>query len=904
MTAAKQTRPALVACAFLAAWATAGTAQVTSNQVPAPEARIVVRTPGAHYEASPLQRTLFGSGWRDVWTTPVAAPVLDIATYAGGLEFEEIGGGFHSRVLHLKEDDGWREYRFRSVDKYPTLPPQFKGTLLGDVWEDQVSILFPAAPLLVPPLLQAVGLLHVDPALYVMGDSPRLGEGRAMFAGMLGTMELKGQEAPDDKPGFAGSSKIKGTENFLEDISESREHRLNERELLAARLVDFLVNDVDRSRDNYDWARFGEKGAYTWRPLPRDRDQAFVDARGLANSLIIRRVFPKQIPFGPVYDVSGLTYTSYPIDRRLLQRLDANDFREVALRVQRAITDSVIDEVIRRIPREWRATDADERISRALRARRDAIPSAAMQFYADLAGEVDVHGTDEADRVDVFRHPDGRVTVTIDDPAREPVVVQRADGAVVTTVGGGVAARDAFYARTFLPSETNEVRIYAAGGDDIAVVRGTGSGDIVVRVIGGEGNDALADSAGGAATFVYDADGSNRLTLASGTRFSSRPWRPMEIEEGFRLDSDFRPDWGGTSGLTPAIDYNTSAGVILGVGHRARKYGFRRVPHKWELGASLLVGTGNGRLGVNGYGDYRFENSPRALRLEAQATQLEATRFFGYGNNTADVPRELSVVEQKMLSFEPALVHIVGYRAREGTGSVIKGRDTTKYSGLRPTIGELRAGPVFAYIDPEPGVGSPLATSGVVGSDAFGLAGARAGLELDRTDDDAVPTSGWRVEAEVSAFPTLLGLNDAFGTASAGSALYLPLGRLGGPHVALRVGGALAAGEYPAQFAPAIGGRRSLRGYSWRRFAGDAAVNGGAELRVPLGTYNLLLLRSQVGVFGLADAGRVWFDGASDGGWHTGVGGGFWFAALGRSVSVAYANGEGGRLYLSSGLFY
>lgn len=80
-------------------------------------------------------------------------------------------------------------------------------------------------------------------------------------------------------------------------------------------------------------------------------------------------------------------------------------------------------------------------------------------------------------------------------------------------------------------------------------------------------------------------------------------------------------------------------------------------------------------------------------------------------------------------------------------------------------------------------------------------------------------------------------------------------------------------------------------------------MNGGAELRVPVGTVNFLL-RSQLGVFALADAGRVWFDGASDGGWHTGVGGGFWLAALGRSISVAYANGEGGRLYLSSGLFY
>ena len=900
MTVALQTRSTVLACLLLAGLTNVGNAQAPASSN---GERVVVRVPGPQYEAGSFQRTLFGNGWRDVWTTPVAAPVLDIATYGGGLEFDEIGGGFHSRVLHLKEDDGWREYRFRSVDKYPTLPEAFRGTALGRVWEDQVSILFPGAPLLVPPLLQAVGLLHVDPALYVMGDSPRLGEGREMFAGMLGTMELKGQEAPDDKPGFGGSSKIKGTENFLEDVNESRENRLDERELLAARLIDFLVNDVDRSRDNYDWARFGEKGAYTWRPLPRDRDQAFVDARGVANSLVIRRVFPKQIPFGPTYDVRGLTYTSYPIDRRLLQRLDADDFRDVSLRVQRAITDSVIAQVIARIPSEWRAnTDADERISTALRARRDALPEAAMTFYRDLAGEVDVHGTSEADRLDVLRHPDGRVTVTITDPEGTPVVVQREDGSVVTTVGGGIASRDAFYSRTFLPSETNEVRVYAGGGDDVAVVRGSAADQIAVRIIGGEGNDTLADSADGGKTFLYDAEGSNRLTLASETRVSTRPWKPMPVEEGFRLDSDFRPDWGRSSGMMPAFDYHAGAGLILGVGHRVRQYGFRRLPHHVEYGASLLVGTGNGRLGVTGYSDYRFENSPRALRFEGQATQLETTRFFGYGNNSAEVPSSLSLVDQRMVELDASLIRIVGWRSREGTKSEIKGGDTTRYSGVRTMVGELSVGPRFAWIDPEPVAGSPLLTSGVLGADDFAIAGARVGLELDRTDDDAVPTAGWRMKAEVAGYPAL-GLDNAFGTASGGTSFYIPIGRLGGPHVALRAGGSVAAGEYPAQFAPAIGGRRSLRGYSWRRFAGDAAVNGGAELRVPVGTVNFLL-RSQLGVFALADAGRVWFDGASDGGWHTGVGGGFWMAALGRSISVAYANGEGGRLYLSSGLFY
>ena len=216
----------------LTALPTTADAQDTSTQSTAGRVTVV---PGARYQAGSMTRAILGSGWRDVWATPVSAPVLDLETYAGGLKFKERGGGFHSLVLHLQEEDGWKEYRFRSVEKFPKLPPTFQGTLAGKIWQDQVSILFPGAPLLVPPILKSIGALHVTPELYVMEDSPRLGVQRDSVKGMLGTMELKGQEAPDDKPGFAGSTKIQGTEKFMESIAESRENRLALRTRQAAR---------------------------------------------------------------------------------------------------------------------------------------------------------------------------------------------------------------------------------------------------------------------------------------------------------------------------------------------------------------------------------------------------------------------------------------------------------------------------------------------------------------------------------------------------------------------------------------------------------------------------------------------------------------------------------------------
>ena len=65
-----------------------------------------------------------------------------------------------------------------------------------------------------------------------------------------------------------------------------------------------------------------------------------------------------------------------------------------------------------------------------------------------------------------------------------------------------------------------------------------------------------------------------------------------------------------------------------------------------------------------------------------------------------------------------------------------------------------------------------------------------------------------------------------------------------------------------------------------------------------------LLLPSDVGVFGLADAGRVFVDGETSDLWHHGVGGGVWVAVLKpeNTLSLAFARSEGAtRVYLKAG---
>ena len=120
---------------------------------------------------------------------------------------------------------------------------------------------------------------------------------------------------------------------------------------------------------------------------------------------------------------------------------------------------------------------------------------------------------------------------------------------------------------------------------------------------------------------------------------------------------------------------------------------------------------------------------------------------------------------------------------------------------------------------------------------------------------------------------------------------------------AFRLGGSTASGDIPVQEAPFIGGRSSVRGYTSRRFLGDAAGFGSAEVRVPFGIVPLLI-NWKSGVFGLVDAGRVWLDGDSPGKWHAGIGGGVWLAALGQTLSVAFAHGDSNKFYLQKGMSF
>src|SRR5690606_215720 len=307
-------------------------------------------------------------------------------------------------------------------------------------------------------------------------------------------------------------------------------------------------------------------------------------------------------------------------------------------------------------------------------------------------------------------------------------------------------------------------------------------------------------------------------------------------------------------------------------------------------------------FGVTADADYRFENSNRALQLTGRAVQFDAFRFYGSGNDTPELDTDVTLVMQDRVLLHAAHAWHLGPRpGRLPELAEEEDEDETAQPepALEPLDGIIAIGPIVQWTRSHVPAGNPIVGAQTGDHFTSGQVGVRALLSLERTDGEGAPRRGYRVQLQATGYPVTWDAGDAFGRAAAQVSAYVPL--IGELHLATRLGGMGVVGDAPVFESAFIGGRHSLRGFRSDRFAGDAAVYGGTELRLPLGTLPLLV-NGEVGIFGLADAARVWQDGDSPGGWHTGVGGGAWFAAFGRAVSAAYAHGERGRFYVWAGL--
>jgi len=820
---------------------------------PAPHDTIV--TPGAHYAAGGLHRWLFGAHYRDLWTTPVRVPVLDLRRFAGGLRPTGRGGGKQTRSLRFEGADG-REYAFRSLDKDPSplLPESLRHTVAQRVFQDQISAGHPGAPLVVGPILDAAGVLHAEPRLVLLPDDAALGEFRTEFGGMLGMIE---ERPSDEDPAFAGADKIISTEKLFERLEKHQDERIDARAFLTARLLDLLLGDWDRHQDQWRWARLGEADTLSWVPIPRDRDQAFARFDGLLLSLA-RLSAPQLVAFSPDYpSIVGLTWNARVLDRRLLGGLGWAAWDSVAGALQARVSDAVIADAVARLPQEFRDRNA-EWLAAALRSRRDQLPDEARRFYELLAADADVYGSDEAERVEATKGA-GMLDLVV--------------------YAAGSSDGRPLLRRRFDRADTREVRLYLHGGNDTVHVTGSGGGAPLLRVIGGGGDDRVVDSSSGGRVRFYDARGHNEVAGLHRVPLDRR------FYDEFRM-SDSTPypprDWGGFYRFRPWMSSGPEVGFFVGGGVVRYNFGFRKRPWSSRLSARVGYATEAERFRAELQGDFHRVNSDVRTSVLIRASGIEVLRFFGFGNETPRTADDAFYrVRQEQYLVAPSLILPVG------------------------VAGSLAVGPLLKYADTETDADRFIGLSRPYGVGGFGELGAAATVAWD-TRDGRAARRGVRLEAGGSFYPAVWDVDSTFGELHGEASTYLTPRTTFGPTLALRAGAKKVWGAFPFFESAFLGGADNVRGLRTQRFAGDAAVYGNAELRARLGRF-FVVLPGEFGLFALADVGRVYLEGESSDTWHTGVGGGLWFAYLdpANTISLAVARGDDRTaLYLRAGFAY
>ena len=435
---------------------------------------------GPQYARGAVWRFFWGTHYRAIWATPVTVPVMRLATtLADSLIPMRAGGSYQSHTLRLRVPSG-HQFVLRSVDKDASaaLPAGWIRSLLGGLMKDQTSAGQPYGAYVAARLAAAAGVCHTNPRLVYLPDDPGLGKFRAGYANALYLLEERADGDQQQAASFGHSPAVVNTHRMLADLRQWPSSQVVARAYLRARLLDIWLGDWSRREDQWRWASFPQAGRISYRPIPRDRDQAFF--------LFDDGVIPRLVSwFAPKYrsfhatiglsSVAGLTTTARALDQTLLATLSAADFRQEADSLVRRLSDVAIARALTAGPPETRAGIA-ARFAPLLRARRAQLPAVAQRYYQNLAKEAWLIGTDKAERFILSNAGPGQLRVQVLARRRS-----QSDSLIA----------ERMYDRKI----THQLDLYGLAGDDIFELRPNLPTGFVIRLYDGAGHDQVLTTA-------------------------------------------------------------------------------------------------------------------------------------------------------------------------------------------------------------------------------------------------------------------------------------------------------------------------------------------------------------------------------------------------------------------------
>jgi hypothetical protein len=804
-------------------------------------------------EVKPVNKAhefFFGSHHRNVYLEKYPFPIFDAATFQGGVTPLKQGGGNQTNSLRVKAANG-KDFVLRGMTKDASrfLPFPFNKMVAAKyLVEDHFLSTHPFAPLVVPSLADAIQVYHTNPQIYYVPAQPALGSYNSIFGGTLCLVEERpGGKNWKDAPFFGSPDNIISTPDLVENILKNNNHKVDEPWALRSRLFDFIIGDWDRHDDQWTWARFdGENDLKTYRPIPRDRDQAFSRYDGFIAGVANQTLpFLRQLQtYGPeIKNEKWTTWSARLFDRTFLNELDWPQWEAQVKIVQQQLTDEIIEKAFLQWPDKAREFSAPSIIN-SIKARRDNLLNIARIHYDFVSESVNVIGTDERERFEVTRMDDKHTHVVVHELSKKG------------------EKKQVVYERTFTNQITKTINLYGNGDDDEFIVTGYVGKGLRVRLIGGIGNDVFTDESfvenGLRKTIVYDDLQKNKVTPGRETKDKRTNIYSYNIYDRRGYDSEY-----DIVLPTPILGFNPDDGALVGGQLNFINHSFKKEPYA----SSQIVSA-----------SYAFETN--AFKVSYRADLLNVfrksdfyldTRYHGptYAFNFANLGNT-TVRDVDDANF---------YRVRQESFRIY----TAFKKRFANNSGWITLGPAFETNKIENTPGRFINTYGSTEDPKIFnrryFYGAELGLNYNNVDNYFTPHRGIRFQSSLSRISSLHA--KTFTSWRAHLSFYKHLDTKENFVLASQIGGGGNIGSgYEFFQLPTIGGSLGLRGYRTERFYGQKVFWHSTDLRARLVSNYNPVLPITIGVFGSFDYGRAWLKGESSDKWHNSFGGGLWFAPV------------------------
>ncbi|OHT45123.1 metallophosphoesterase [Flavobacterium tructae] len=801
-------------------------------------------------QKSLFHKFLFGNHYRKYYSLPIEAKTATLDTLMGGLKPIREGGGHQSKSLRVSDPKG-REYVMRAMKKSATqflqsvafkdqyIVNDFENTYAENFLLDFYTTSHPYTPFAVGNLADRIGLAHSNPILYYIPKQNTLKEFNSNFGDELYMVEERPADNHLEGKNFGNPTNIISTSDMMKNLHKDEKYTVDENEYIKARLFDMLIGDWDRHDDQWRWGEYKKEGKVIYKPIPRDRDQAFSKYDGTLLSLLMNipalrhmRTFKDKID-----NVKWLNREPYPLDIAFLRTAGEKDWIAQAKYIQENLTDADIDNAFKSLPKEVQDETIKD-IQQKLKSRKKELQKYASEYFDVLSHTVMIAGTDKKDKF-VIRHS-----------AKKTLEIQ-----VFRVKKEG---DELIYTKTVTDAKTSNLWIYGLDDNDTFQVTGNEKSKIKIRLIGGQNNDTY-NIGNGKRVIVYDFK-------------SKQNTYNLDSKTGTQLTDDYdvnlynyeKPKYNVISGL-PNMGYNPDDGVKLGFNLNYTVNNFKQNPYtqKHVLNGFYYFATEGFELNYAAH--FPGLLGKWVIDVESQYTTPNFTvNYFGYGNETVNNTEQFGMdynrVRIQKFNVSAAIRHV--------------GRYGSEFS-IQPMFQQMRVEETKNRFIDIPNIINPE----IFQSQTFG--GAKIKYHFKNSDFAAKPTLGvtfmisaaWLANLNETKqnFPTLESLLGFTHKIDSNGKLVL---------ATLLKGKAILNNNYEFYQGAALGGDTDLRGYRNERFLGSSYFSQSTDLRLSIGKIQKTIAPLTYGILGGFDYGRIWLDGENSRKWHQDYGGGLWLNAI------------------------